>query len=119
MTAKATYQFAGKTILITGGAGDIGKATAHRFAANGAGVALLDLNESKMADVAEELKKYNIPVGTFRCNVTSADDVAKAFTGVMKQLGHIDYVFNNAGYQGMFAKTDEYPEDDFHACHRY
>lgn len=47
MTAKATYQFAGKTILITGGAGDIGKATAHRFAANGAGIALLDLNQPK------------------------------------------------------------------------
>ncbi|KAF3885006.1 MULTISPECIES: SDR family NAD(P)-dependent oxidoreductase [Nostocales] len=113
MTAKATYQFAGKTILITGGAGDIGKATACRFAANGAGVALLDLNEPKMASVAEELKEYNVPIGTFRCDVTSADDVAKAFTGSVEQIGHIDYVFNNAGYQGVFAQTDEYPEDDF------
>ena len=32
MSAKATYSFKGKTILITGGAGDIGAATAHRFA---------------------------------------------------------------------------------------
>ncbi|MDF5706774.1 MAG: SDR family NAD(P)-dependent oxidoreductase [Nostoc sp. S4] len=113
MTRKATYQFAGKTILITGGAGDIGKATAHRFAANGASLALLDLNEPKMTDVAEELKAYNVPVGTFRCDVTSADDVAKAFTSAIEQLGRIDYIFNNAGYQGIFAKTDEYPEDDF------
>jgi NAD(P)-dependent dehydrogenase (short-subunit alcohol dehydrogenase family) len=113
MTATATYQFAGKTILITGGAGDIGKATAHRFAANGAGIVLLDLNEPKMTDVAEELKSYNVPVGTFRCDVTSADDVVKAFTSAVEQLGRIDYVFNNAGYQGAFAKTDEYPEEDF------
>ena len=112
MTAKATYQFAGKTILITGGAGDIGKATAHRFAANGAGIALLDLNEPKMANVAEELKSYNVPVSTFCCDVT-ASDVGKAFTDAVKQLERIDYVFNNAGYQGVFAKTDEYPEDDF------
>ncbi len=113
MAATATYQFAGKTILITGGAGDIGKATAQRFAANGAGVALLDLNEAKMAEVAEELKGYNVPVGRFRCDVTSTDDVAKAFTDAVKQLGRIECVFNNAGYQGAFAKTDEYPEDDF------
>ncbi|OUL33520.1 oxidoreductase [Nostoc sp. T09] len=113
MAATATYQFAGKTILITGGAGDIGKATAQRFAANGAGVALLDLNEPKMAEVAEELTSYNVPVGSFRCDVTSADDVAKAFTSAVEQLGRIDYIFNNAGYQGVFAKTDEYPEDDF------
>ncbi|MBW4597111.1 MAG: SDR family oxidoreductase [Brasilonema angustatum HA4187-MV1] len=113
MTAKATYQFAGKTILITGGAGDIGKATAHRFAANGAGVVLLDLNEPKMADVAEELKSYKVPVATFSCDVTTADDVAKAFTATVEQIGRIDYIFNNAGYQGAFAKSDEYPEDDF------
>jgi FlaA1/EpsC-like NDP-sugar epimerase len=34
MTARASYHFAGKTILITGGAGDIGRASAKRFAAD-------------------------------------------------------------------------------------
>ena len=70
MTAKASYHFAGKTILITGGAGDIGRATAQRFAADGAGVVLLDLNEAKMADVTHKLEAYKIPVATFRCDVT-------------------------------------------------
>ena len=111
--AKATYQFAGKTILITGGAGDIGRATAHRFAANGAGVVLLDLNEAKMVAVAHEIETYSVPVVTIRCDVTNSDDVAKAFTTATERLGRIHYVFNNAGYQGAFAKTDEYPDDDF------
>lgn len=113
MTAKATYQFAGKTILITGGAGEIGKATARRFAADGAGIFLLDLNEAKMAEVAQELEKYKVPIGIFGCNVTDADNVAKAFAAGVEQFGRIDYVFNNAGYQGVFAKTDEYPAEDF------
>lgn len=113
MTVKATYNFAGKTILITGGAGEIGKATARRFAADGASVVLLDLNEAKMADVARELEGYNVPIGTFRCDVTASDEVKKAFAGAVEQFGPIHYVFNNAGYQGAFAKTDEYPEDDF------
>ena len=94
MTKKATYDFQGKTILITGGAGDIGQTTARRFAANGAGVVLLDLNAAKMADVAQELKAYKVPVSTFGCDVTVADDVAKAFAGAVKQFGRIDYVFN-------------------------
>ena len=113
MTAKATYNFAGKTILITGSAGEIGKATARRFAADGAGVVLLDLNAAKMAEVAEELEGYSVPIGAFRCDVTASDDVKKAFAGAIEQFGRIDYVFNNAGYQGAFAKTDEYPENDF------
>lgn len=113
MAANATYQFAEKNILITGGAGDIGKATAQRFAANGAGVALLDLNETKMADVVQELKQYNVPVGAFHCDVTLPDSVAKAFSQAVAQFGRIHYIFNNAGYQGVFAKTDDYPKDDF------
>lgn len=114
MVANATYHFEGKNILITGAAGDIGKATAHRFAANGAGVALLDLNQAKMADVVQELKQYNVPTGAFHCDVTSVDSVAKAFSDAVTQFGQTNYIFNNAGYQGVFAKTDAYPEDDFH-----
>jgi len=113
MTAKASYHFAGKTILITGGAGDIGRATAHRFAKDGTGVVILGLNETKMANVAHELEAYKIPVATFSCNVTNSDEVAQAFSRAVEQFGRIDYVFNNAGYQGVFAKTDEYPEEDF------
>lgn len=113
MTAKATYDFAGKTILITGGAGDIGKATAHRFAANGASIVLLDLDDTKMASAAQELEQHNVSVGIFRCDVTVEDQVMKAFAGAIAQFGSIDYVFNNAGYQGLFAKTDEYPAEDF------
>ena len=113
MAVHATYNFAGRTILITGGAGDIGRATARRFAADGAGVVLLDVNEEKMAKAAGELEAYKTPVAAIRCDVTSPDDVANAFAGAVKRFGRIDFVFNNAGYQGAFARTDEYPEADF------
>jgi NAD(P)-dependent dehydrogenase (short-subunit alcohol dehydrogenase family) len=117
MATQATYNFSDKAILITGGAGDIGRATAQRFAANGAGVVLVDLNEVKLADVAQELKSFDVPVVTLRCDVTSSSDVAHTFTEAAAQLKpgdrQIDYVFNNAGYQEVFATTDEYPEDDF------
>ncbi len=114
MTAIATYTFQGKTILITGGAGEIGRATAHRFAENGAGIVLLDVNEGKLAEVAHELEKYGVPVQSFRCDVTLPDEVAKAFAGAIAASDRIDYVFNNAGFQGAFAQSDRYPDDDFH-----
>ncbi|MBD2232885.1 SDR family NAD(P)-dependent oxidoreductase [Phormidium tenue] len=113
MSATATYNFQGKTILITGGAGEIGKATAHRFAANGATIVLLDINEMRLAEVAQGLKDYGNPVYTIRCDVTDAQEVADVFAIAVEQVGQLDYVFNNAGYQGAFAKTDEYPEQDF------
>ena len=66
-----------------------------------------------MAEVTHKLEVHKIPVLSFRCNVTASEDVAQAFSGAIEQFGRIDYVFNNAGYQGVFAKTDEYPEEDF------
>jgi NAD(P)-dependent dehydrogenase (short-subunit alcohol dehydrogenase family) len=113
MAARAHYDFGGKTILITGGAGDIGRATARRFATDGAGVVLLDVNETKTKDVAAELQAFDVPVAAVRCDVTNADDVSRAFAAAAEQFGRVDYVFNNAGYQGAFATTDEYPDEDF------
>lgn len=113
MTAKATYNFAGKTILITGGAGDIGQATARRFARDGAGVVLVDLNEDKLTEAVQSLKQYEVPAVDWVCDVTDAEAVDQTFAQAVEKMGQIDYVFNNAGYQGVFATSDRYPEEDF------
>jgi 2-dehydro-3-deoxy-L-rhamnonate dehydrogenase (NAD+) len=117
MSAIATYAFQGKTILITGGAGDIGRATAARFAKDGAGIVLLDINEDKLAEAVQALGEYGTPVHSFRCDVRRADEVAQAFKLAVelavKRSGRLDYVFNNAGFQGAFARTHSYPADDF------
>lgn len=111
--AAADYHFTGKTILITGGAGDIGRAVAHRFARNGAGVMLWDLDTAKQELVATGLADYKVPIASMQCDVTNSEEVQKTFDQTARQFGQIDYVFNNAGYQGAFATTDRYPEDDF------
>lgn len=113
MTANATYDFAGKTILITGGAGDIGRATAQRFAADRAAIVLLDVNEAKMAIAAQELSQFQVPVMTQCCDVTQFEAVQVAFAQAIEQQGRIDYVFNNAGFQGAFATTERYPAEEF------
>jgi 2-dehydro-3-deoxy-L-rhamnonate dehydrogenase (NAD+) len=112
-TAQATYDFTGKVILITGGAGEIGRVTAQRFASHGAGVVLLDIDEAKLIDAATALESHGSPIATCCCNVTNPTEVSAAFDRATRQFGRIDYVFNNAGYQGVFAKTADYPADDF------
>lgn len=115
--AIATYTFKGKTILITGGGGEIGQATAHRFARDGAHIVLLDINEEKMSEVAQGLEKYGNSVQSLRCDVTSHEEVKEAFAIASKPSdkpsNRIDYIFNNAGFQGAFAQTNQYPDGDF------
>ena len=113
MVATATYDFKGKTILITGGAGEIGRATARRFARDGAGIVLLDVNEGGLAEAAQSLQKYGTPVQTFHCDVTRLERVIQVFEQAIAPATRLDYIFNNAGFQGAFATTAQYPNDDF------
>lgn len=111
--STATYDFTGTTLLVTGGAGDIGRAVALRCARDGAAVALLDLDEAKTSAVVDELRALGADAEGFRCDVTDAAQVAAAVVAATERFGRIDACFNNAGYQGLFVPTIDYPEADF------
>lgn len=79
----------GKSILVTAAAQGIGRATAEAFAQEGASVVATDINEEKLADIA------NIPgIKTCRLDVCSKDDVDRVIGGMER----IDVLFNCAGY---------------------
>src|SRR5690625_30624 len=107
---QVTYDFSGRTAVITGGGGDIGLAVARRLAAAGAALALFDVDQTKLAAAAEALEGR---AATCVCDVSDRSAVAEAFNAAEAELGPLDYVFNNAGYQGEFAPTDAYPSADF------
>lgn len=109
----ARYPFDGKLILITGGAGDIGRAVAKRFARDGASVALLDMDEAKLEAASKEVAAHGVEVMALHGDVTDAESVRAAIGEALARGGRIDYLFNNAGYQGLFAPADRYPEADF------
>lgn len=123
-------RFVGKTILVTGGAGDIGFAVAQRFAAEGATILLSDLDARKVLQRADQLNvelqhasisNGNGETGTatrqsvhaYAADVRSADAVADMVGDIEADGLTIDMLFNNAGYQGSFKKTFEYPVDDY------
>ena len=89
----------GKVALVTGAASGIGKAIAHRLAADGAHVVIADLNLEGAQAVSEEIVnarglRRSIAVGM---NVTSEEQVQAAFETAVLEYGGVDIVVNNAG----------------------
>ncbi|MBV8512493.1 MAG: SDR family oxidoreductase, partial [Xanthobacteraceae bacterium] len=90
----------------TGAAGTIGSATARAFAAAGAEVALLDVDE----DAARRQARHIGGAATgARCDVTDPASVAAAFARVAETFGGVDIVVSNAGaaWQGRIGEVDE------------
>jgi rhamnose utilization protein RhaD (predicted bifunctional aldolase and dehydrogenase)/NAD(P)-dependent dehydrogenase (short-subunit alcohol dehydrogenase family) len=94
----------GQVVVITGGAGTIGLATAAAFRARGAEVVLLDLDASRTKLAAKPLAALGVG-----CNVTDRRSVAAAFDAVIAAHGGVDIVVSNAGaaWQGRIGDVDD------------
>ena len=104
MQTMPTMRFFGKTVVITGGGGGIGGATCRRFAAEGARVAVLDLDLA----AAERIAADAAGTAAFRCDITDRASVDAAIAAAEAQLGPIDVLVNNAGWDVFkpFAKSE-------------
>lgn len=85
--------FTGKIVVVTGGAGGFGSATARTFAEAGARVVVSDINLEKAQAVASELDGA-IAV---RTDVTSPESITELFETVHAEFGGLDILVNNAG----------------------
>ena len=87
----------GKVVVITGGGGDIGRACARLFAAEGAAVAISDVKLEAAQAVAAEAERQGVPALALRTDVTDPADVARLFDQTAERLGAVDVLVNNAG----------------------
>ena len=94
----------GRTALVTGAASGIGAATARRLAAEGARVAATDVNVDGAREVAGEISG-----AAFELDVRSTESVRSAVEAAEAELGALDVLVNNAGYDefAFFTGTDE------------
>ena len=87
----------GKRVLITGSASGIGKSIAKRFAAEGAHLILVDLNEVQLQETAKELGQAGARVQAYRVDVTDVAGIVALRERVNAEGGPIDVLVNNAG----------------------
>jgi 2-hydroxycyclohexanecarboxyl-CoA dehydrogenase len=96
-----------KTVIVTGGAGGIGSATCRRFAAEGAKVAVFDMNIEAAQKLADEIGASGGTAQAYKCDITDRAAVDAAVAATETQLGPIDVLVNNAGWDVFkpFVKT--------------
>jgi NAD(P)-dependent dehydrogenase (short-subunit alcohol dehydrogenase family) len=107
----------GRTAVITGGSKGLGLATATRFAASGADVAIL----ARRPEVLEEARQRisataRGQVAAVACDVSRPDDIQRGYDAVMARFGRIDIVLNNAGTSRTLPfeeVSDEIWQEDF------
>jgi 3-oxoacyl-[acyl-carrier protein] reductase len=86
-----------RAVVVTGGAAGIGLATARRFAAEGARVAIWDVSEAAGRAAAEDLSRPGAEALFSPVDVTNADSVERGFAEVVGRFGSLSVVVNNAG----------------------
>ncbi|MBX3493888.1 MAG: SDR family NAD(P)-dependent oxidoreductase, partial [Parvibaculum sp.] len=90
-------RFEGKVAVVTGGARGIGLATAERFAAEGAKVAILDLQGAEGEEAAARLNAEGSEAAFHGCDVSDRNAVEETFATVARDFGGIDILHANAG----------------------
>ncbi|MGA3131386.1 MAG: SDR family oxidoreductase [Terracidiphilus sp.] len=91
------YDFTGKAVAITGGAGILGAEIAGALAGCGAHVAILDVNADAGKAAVDRMGKHGKNVSVFQCDVLNRDSVMKVAEDVTARFGKIDCLVNGAG----------------------
>jgi NAD(P)-dependent dehydrogenase (short-subunit alcohol dehydrogenase family) len=92
MNGAGVGRLDGKVAVITGAASGIGRASARRFAAEGAHVVVADLDDAGGTALAKEIDGLYV-----HADVTDADDVQEMYATAVERFGGLDVCFNNAG----------------------
>src|ERR1700679_614224 len=84
----------GKVVVVSGASMGVGRATAQRFAQEGATVVLLARRKLLLDEIAESIGANAVPIVT---DITSSAEVGAAFEQVAAQFGRVDVLVNSAG----------------------
>jgi len=116
---RKLYDLSGKVAVVTGGAGILGRHFCAGLAESGAAVAVVDLQDESAGALAKELgERYHIKALGIGCDVSRPESVIKMVDGVVRELGGIDILHNNAAgksddLDAFFAPFEEYSLDQW------
>ena len=111
-------RLAGKVAFITGGGGGIGRATAERFAQEGARVVVVDIDDAAGKAAADSARAMAANSGGdahfVHCDVTDRSSVEAAVSETVARFGKLDILHNNAGGSTLQdGPVTEAPEEEF------
>jgi len=96
-TLRSSYDYAGRTAVVTGGAGVLCSALCRILAEAGARLAVLDLNAAAAESLAAEIRAAGGEARSFACNVLDRPSVETAAQQVLAAFGRVDILINGAG----------------------
>jgi 2-hydroxycyclohexanecarboxyl-CoA dehydrogenase len=108
--ASQITRLEGKVAIVTGAAQGIGRAIAMRIAAEGAAVAVADIQADKAESTAAEIRAAGGKAIAVGLDVSRLDDAIAAADRVERELGPIDILVNNAGWDKVEPFLDNTPE---------
>lgn len=105
------FDLTGKVVLITGGAGFLGRYFSHALSAAGAGVVISDINEVAARQLADELHRtYGTPAIGVYMDVTKPSSIQQAFNQIFRYYWKLDVVINNAAIDPKFEGTSHHDQ---------
>lgn len=106
-------RFTDRAIYVTGAASGVGRATARQFAAEGARVFGVDLNEVGLQETVESIRKEGGVAEAAPCSVSESAAVRQTVAQAVKAFGRLDVLVNAAG-AGRSLRFEEIDEDEWH-----
>ena len=90
-------RFDGKTAIVTGVGGNIGRAITQRLSSEGAKIAAVDINKENLAGVAKEIREAGGTISEFVIDITKIEQVRDCVAKTLSEFGQIDILVNCAG----------------------
>ena len=106
-------RFPDKVVVVTGAAGGIGRATAERFASEGANIVAVDVSDSPLDGTVEAVRRLGREALAVGAEVTDATDVRRYAREATGTFGRIDVLVQNAAILGPNHPLEDYPEQAF------
>ena len=110
-------RLSGKSCIITGGGGGIGRGIAARLAAEGASVCVADIDTESAGQVADEISSAGGVASACGVDVAERDSVKAMVSAAVESFGRLDVIFNNAGLSNI-RPFMELTEDDWNSMMR-
>jgi Dehydrogenases with different specificities (related to short-chain alcohol dehydrogenases) len=103
----------GKVALITGAGSGIGRASAIRFAQEGANLVLLDQDRQTLAVVCREAEAFGVKSIAVQADISDEHSLTEAYSKAISAFGQLDIVFANAGINGTLSPIEHMGKEEW------